>query len=114
MKKYLLILLVLIPFSGRAECLLASNGQVYCGAGACQQDNAGLVSCSIFKDGGAALNSQGRVVCGKGQCIQGSTGSVLCSIEEDGGAAINQGGQVRCYGGCEPGSESMCESVNGL
>ena len=76
MEKLLFALLVFVPFAAQADCLLASNGQVYCGAGGCQQDNSGMVSCSIFKDGGAEVNGQGRVVCGKGECKAGSTGSV--------------------------------------
>jgi hypothetical protein len=114
MKKLVFIAILLIPLSSYADCMLASNGQVYCGAGRCQINNAGAVSCSNYFDGGAEVNSLGRVVCGRGLCVKGRSGSVYCSIEEDGGAATNQGGQVKCYGGCEPASESMCESLQGL
>ncbi len=114
MKKYLTLLLLIISSASFADCLQGRNGQVYCGAGACQQSNSGQVFCSIYKDGGAELNSQGLVACGVGQCLQGSTGRVLCSVTEDGGAALNSAGNVKCYGGCEPGSESMCEQTDGL
>jgi hypothetical protein len=113
MKKCLFVLLLLVsPFS-YADCLQASSGQVFCGAGSCKLNDSGIVSCSMYRFGGAESNLQGRVKCGRGQCLQNSTGSVVCSVEEDGGAAINTGGQVKCYGGCEPGDESMCESVRG-
>lgn len=116
MKNYLLIsiLLLLVPISSHADCLQGRNGQVYCGAGDCKQDKSGQVSCSIYKYGGAESNSQGRVECGVGQCLQGSTGRVFCSVTEKGGAALNSAGNVKCYGGCEPGSESMCERTDGL
>ncbi len=114
MKKYLALLFLIISPASIADCLQGSNGRVYCGAGACQQSNSGQVFCSVYKDGGAELNSQGRVECGVGQCLQGSTGRVICSVTEDGGAALNSAGNVKCYGGCEPGSESMCEQTDGL
>lgn len=114
MKNYLTFLFLMLPALGFADCLQGHNGQVYCGAGACQQSNSGQVFCSIYKDGGAQLNSQGRIECGVGQCLQGSTGRVFCSVTEDGGAALDSAGNVKCYGGCEPGSESMCERTDGL
>ena len=113
MTKYVLILFLALSSNAYADCLQASNGQVFCGAGRCSLSDSGVVSCSAFKDGGAAVNSQGRVECGRGQCRQNSSGRVFCSTEENGGAAANISGQVKCYGGCEPGSESMCESARG-
>lgn len=113
MKLFALILLMIVPFTSLADCMQASNGQVFCGAGYCDISNSGIVSCSIFRKGGAAVNAQGRVNCGKGLCLQNNAGQVLCSIQEEGGAAINISGQVKCFGGCEPGSESMCESIRG-
>ncbi len=114
MKKYFLLLFIVLPSLAYADCLQGRNGQVYCGTGECKLDNAGQVHCSSYKDGGAAINSLGRVVCGAGQCLQGSTGQVLCSSVENGGAALNSAGNVKCFGACEPGSESMCESTEGL
>ena len=113
MKKYFLILLMFMPSFSYADCLQASNCQVFCCAGTCQLSDSGIVHCSIYRFGGAEVNSQGRVECGRGLCLQSSSGSVLCSVEEDGGAAIDVSGQVKCYGGCEPASESMCESIRG-
>ncbi len=103
----------MMPINSLADCMQASNGQVFCGAGQCDLSDSGIVSCSVYKRGGAAVNSQGRVNCGVGQCLQNISGSVICSIQEEGGAAINISGQVKCYGGCEPGSETMCESARG-
>lgn len=114
MTKYFLLVLLFIPALSLADCLQGHNGQVYCGAGACQQSKSGQVFCSIYKDGGAKVNSKGRVECGVGQCLKGSTGHIFCSVTEDGGAALNSAGSVKCYGGCEPGSESMCEQTDGL
>lgn len=114
MKKYLIVLFILFPLSVSADCMMASNGQVYCGVGGCQINDAGAVFCSAYKYGGATVNSLGNVVCGRGQCVKSSSGSVYCSVEEDGGAALNQSGQVKCYGGCEPADQSMCESLQGL
>lgn len=110
---FLVLLMAMTPLS-QADCLKASDGQVFCGAGACDISGSGIVSCSMFKFGDAEVNDQGRVECGRGLCLKNSTGRVFCSIEEDGGAALNISGQVKCYGGCEPGSESMCESLRGL
>ncbi len=110
---FALVLFTIVPINSLADCMQASNGQVFCGAGFCDISNSGIVSCSIYKQGGAAVNTQGRVDCGKGQCLQNNAGRVWCSIQEEGGAETNISGQVKCYGGCEPGSESMCESIRG-
>ena len=114
MKQCIFIFILLISRIGYADCLQAANGEVFCGAGSCDLSDAGIVFCSMYKDGGASINGQGRVECGKGQCLQGSNGSVFCSLIEDGGAATNRSGQVKCLDGCERGSESMCVSIRGL
>jgi len=114
MIKALALSILFIPLLSFSDCLQGRNGQVSCGAGECQIDSAGKVSCSQFVRGGAALTRTGRVQCGVGQCLQGSTGQVICSSVEDGGAALNQAGQVKCFGACEQGSEAMCESIEGL
>ena len=113
MKLLIFGLLIMAPFHSFADCMQASNGQVFCGAGDCELSGSGIVSCSIYKEGGAVVNAQGRVDCGKGQCLLNNAGQVMCSVQEEGGAAIDISGQVKCYAGCEHGSESMCESVRG-
>lgn len=115
MKNYLIFsLFLLLPSMATAECLMGQNGQVSCGAGECKLDSTGKVSCSQFVRGGAGISSTGRVLCGVGECKVNSTGRVICSTVQDGGAAVNQGGSVKCFGGCDQGSEAMCESVPGM
>jgi hypothetical protein len=113
LKFFSLVLFTIVPINSLADCMQASNGQVFCGAGFCDLSDSGTVSCSLYKHGGAAVNTQGRVECGKGLCLQNNAGQVWCSSLEEGGASISSSGQVKCYGGCEPGSESMCESIRG-
>jgi hypothetical protein len=76
---------------------------------ACETDRSGIVHCSRYPGGGAALSVDGNVVCGKGECQRNKFGRFECSIVEGGGAGRDHRGTVRCLGGCEEASEDRCE-----
>ena len=75
----------------------------------CETDRSGIVHCSQYPGGGAALGVNGNVVCGKGECLRNKFGRFECSIVEGGGAGRDHRGSVRCLGGCEEASEKHCE-----
>ena len=98
MMKLLLMLVLLWPVAGLADCVKDSHGEVYCGAGYCARAQDGTLWCSRFKAGGAQVTREGVVVCGKGQCAKTFSGDLYCS-SVDGGAALKDcDGRVRCQG----------------
>lgn len=93
--------LLLLPGDADAGCETnPSSGVVMCGAGGCAVDtNTGVVWCSRFRGGGAAVNrNTGAVICGVGDCaVNGNNGVVFCSPFGGGSAATNANtGQVIC------------------
>jgi hypothetical protein len=94
-----------------ADCAKSSNGEVYCGAGRCLRDSAGVVWCSRYYEGDAQVSRDGTVLCGKGQCEKDTRGELFCSTEKGGAVLKDSQGRVRCYGRCEPASVEMCEST---
>src|SRR5262245_6023389 len=100
-----------IPRGSAADCATDRDGRIVCGRGACMKNGVGLIACSRFEDGDAVLTRDGRILCGRGQCQKTSQGEVFCSTVEKGAAQRDSRGDVLCEGGCERGSEAMCEST---
>lgn len=94
-----------------ADCEADRVGRIICGRGACTKNSDGLIACSRFRDGDALRTRDGRILCGRGECEATSSGDVFCSVVEGGAAKRDSRGNVVCEGGCEPGSNAMCEST---
>lgn len=111
---------LLVPGDARAGCDTNPNtGVVVCGAGDCAIDaTTGVVWCSRFRGGGAAVNrNNGGVICGVGGCaVNRNDGAVYCSPYPGGSAATNaNSGAVVCTSDtgqsveCVAGRGESCE-----
>ncbi len=104
-----LAILCLLAPAAVADCARDSSGEVYCGAGRCAADRAGVIWCSRYFEGGVERTQDGTVVCGKGHCAKDSRGQVFCSSEVAGAVGLDSAGHVRCYGRCEAATAAQCE-----
>ena len=107
----LLAILWLLAPAISADCAADAYGEVYCGAGRCQRDRHGAISCSRFYQGGVQVTRGGGVVCGKGQCAKSNRGEIYCSSVVGGAVLKDSKGRVRCQGRCEPATAAQCEKT---
>lgn len=107
----LLVMALLMATITSADCMKDLRGEVYCGAGRCIADSNGVIWCSRYHEGDAAITSDGQVLCGKGQCAKDINGQVFCSSEIGGAVLTDSHGRVRCYGHCQPATADNCENT---
>ena len=81
-----------------------------CGKGQCTADDYGKILCAAA-GGGAIKDGSSKVQCGVGFCAMDELGKVWCSKEPGGAAAVDSYGKVKCVGGCDAGSENLCQEA---
>ena len=100
--------LALVTEVAAQNCVKNQDGNVVCGTGQCAADQYGKVFCA--REGGGAMRDQyGDVKCGVGYCAKDDAGEVRCSTRPGGGAATDSNGRVKCLGGCQRGTQQLCE-----